>query len=395
MTYGSPARDLVESGADFARADDGCRETRSRALTRHWPLDTCRRFIHDTYVTLGATPGDAGVVADVLVTADRFGITSHGIQRLGYYVERIENGVTRPGAGVRVVGETPSTAVIDGGHGLGHVIAARAMAMAIDKAHHLGLGAVAVRNSTHYGIAGYYALMASAQGQIGLTTTNARPCQAPTFGAEPMFGTNPLAFAAPTDEEVPFLYDAALSITQRGRIEVARRRGETIPEGVAITGGGETETDPATLLRAFVSGNAALLPLGGSGEATGGHKGYGLSLIVEILSAALQGGTFLQGLAGGDAEGTWRPYGTGHFFLAIDVAAFGDVEAFRRTTGDMMRQLRASRKTTGAARIYTAGEKEHEAARRADRDGVEIDDDLATELRALRDRLRLTGFDDM
>lgn len=364
-------------------------------MTSRWPLERIRRFVHDTYVALGAAPDDAAIVADVLATADRFGIGSHGIQRLGYYVERIRAKVTRPGARAVVASETPATQVLDGAHGLGHVIAHRAMTTAIEKAHRVGLGAVAVRNSTHYGIAGYYALMAAARDQIGITTTNARPCQAPTFGTAPMFGTNPLACAAPTDEETPFVFDAALSITQRGRVEVAQRQGAPMPEGVAVNAAGQTETDPARLLRDFMAGEAALLPLGGLGEALGGHKGYGLSLVVEILSAALQGGSFLHGLSGGDAEGTWKTYNTGHFFLAIDVAAFGDPAAFRRSTGEMMRELRASRRAPGADRIYTPGEKEHEAAARADLEGVEIDDTLLEELRTLRDELGLTGFDDV
>ena len=175
---------------------------------RRVAVDELRRFIEEIFQGLGASPAEAATVADVLVTADRFGIDSHGVSRLGYYAERVQAGVTRPGAPIAVIRETPTTVVIDGGHGFGHVIARDAMARAITKAKRVGLGAAAVRNSTHYGIAGYYALMAADAGLVGMTSTNARPCLAPTHGTEPMYGTNPVALAAPSDEPHPFLFDA-------------------------------------------------------------------------------------------------------------------------------------------------------------------------------------------
>ncbi|MGQ9518066.1 MAG: Ldh family oxidoreductase, partial [Anaerolineae bacterium] len=258
------------------------------------PVEVLQHFMVDVFTGLGVPPADAAICADVLITADLRGIESHGIGRLKYYYDRIKAGVQKPITEITVVKETETTAVLDGGHGMGHVIAHRAMRMAIEKARQWGLGAVAVRNSTHFGIAGYYPLMAVKEGMIGLTVTNARPAIAPTFGTEPMLGTNPIAFAAPTDLPYPFCFDAATSITQRGKIEVLEREEKPAPAGWIINAKGDPVTDPTTILRELDAGNVALLPLGGAGELMGGHKGYGLAVMVEILSASLQGGAFLK-----------------------------------------------------------------------------------------------------
>jgi len=177
------------------------------------------------------------------------------------------------------------------------------MMTAISKAKEYGMGMVAVRNSTHYGIAGYYAEMASKQGLIGMTGTNARPSIAPTFGVEPMLGTNPMTFSFPTDEAFPFTLDCATSIIQRGKVEVSARAQEPLPEGLVIDNRGEYMTDPEKTLTSLLSGEAALLPLGGAGEETGGYKGYGYATVVEILSAALQQGYFLRAVNGGISSG--------------------------------------------------------------------------------------------
>ena len=174
----------------------------------------------DVFHGLGVPQEEAAICADVLIASDLRGIESHGVSRLKYYYDRIRAGVQSTRTEIEVVKETETTTVLDGHHGMGHVIAHRAMRMAMDKARRYGLGATAVRNSTHFGIAGYYPLMAADEGMIGLTVTNARPAIAPTFGAEPMLGTNPIAFAAPSDMPYPFCFDGATSITQRGKIEV-------------------------------------------------------------------------------------------------------------------------------------------------------------------------------
>ena len=168
------------------------------------------------------------------------------------------------------------------------------MAMAIEKAKKFGMGMVAVRNSTHYGIAGYFTIMAADQNMIGITGTNARPSIAPTFGIENMLGTNPLVFGIPTDEEFPFVIDCATSITQRGKIEVYARQGKTMPEGWVIDDEGKSTTDANKALKQLIDGTAALTPLGGIGEDGGGYKGYGYATVVEILCSALQAGSFLK-----------------------------------------------------------------------------------------------------
>ncbi len=354
---------------------------------RRAPHDRLRRFVRDVFIGHGVPPDDAEISSDVLITADLQGIDSHGINRLKYYCDRFRAGVTRAAAGFQIVKETPTTAVVDGHDGLGHVIGVRAMRLAIAKAGQTGLGAVAVRNSTHYGIAGYYPLMAIREGMLGLTSSNARPCITPTFGIEPMFGTNPLAFGAPTDEPCPFLFDAALSVTQRGKIELLRREGKTAPEGWGIDDAGQPLADPDRLLADFLTGRAALFPLGGAGELFGGHKGYGLSIMVEILCSALQSGRFLTDLGGGDREGKWEPYHLGHFFLALRIESFIPLDDFKKATGEILRRLRRARKAPGAERIWTAGEKEWETMTRRLRDGIPIGDDLQRELRQLRDDL--------
>lgn len=205
---------------------------------------TMEQFMVDVFKGVGVPEADARVCADVLITSDKRGIDSHGIGRLKpIYYDRIKLGVQNPLTELEIVKEGPTTAVIDGHDGMGHVIGKRAMQMAIDKAKQYGMGMVAVRNSTHYGIAGYYAIMAAEQGMIGITGTNARPSIAPTFGVENMLGTNPLVFGMPTDEAFPFVIDCATSITQRGKIEVYDREGKTLPAGWVIGEDGEPKTD--------------------------------------------------------------------------------------------------------------------------------------------------------
>jgi LDH2 family malate/lactate/ureidoglycolate dehydrogenase len=243
------------------------------AETTHIPVSIIEAFMYDVFVSLGVPPEDARICTDVLIAADLRGIESHGVARLKYYYDRIKAGVQSTRTEIEVIKETETTALIDGHYGMGHVIAYRSMQMAIDKARRYGLGAVAVRNSTHYGIAGYYALMAAREGMMGFTVTDARPSIAPTFGVEPMLGTNPIAFAAPSDGPHPFCFDAATSIIQRGKVEVAARAEKPLPEGVVIDGAGNPLTDPDRILVDLDKGAAALLPLGGAGEEFAGYKG--------------------------------------------------------------------------------------------------------------------------
>ncbi|MDD5656882.1 MAG: Ldh family oxidoreductase [Elusimicrobia bacterium] len=353
------------------------------------PFPALERFMAAELEGVGVPPPDARVCAEVLIAADKRGIDSHGVARFKtIYYDRIKDGVQKPLTKFELVREGPATAVIDGHHGMGQVIAKKAMELCIAKARRYGLGMAAVRNSTHYGIAGYYALMAAEAGMIGVTGTNARPSVAPTFGVENMLGTNPLTFALPTDEEFPFMIDCATSLTQRGKIEVRARAGKPLPPGWVIDQQGRARTDSQAVLAELVKGTAALAPLGGIGEEGGGHKGYGYATVVEILSSALQGGGFMKMLLG-FSGGKKVPYGLGHFFLAIDVEAFRPLEEFKKTAGDILRALRASRKAPGAQRIYTAGEKEHLAWLARKDKGAPINASLRREICAVRSELGL------
>ncbi len=356
-------------------------------------FDIMERFIADVLHSVGVPEEDAKICAEVLITADKLGIDSHGVNRLKpIYYDRIRDGILSPVTTIEVIKEGPTTAVIDGHNGMGHVIAKKAMQMAIDKAAAYGLGMTAVRNSSHYGIAGYYALMAVKAGMIGVTGTNARPSIAPTFGVENMLGTNPITWGMPTDEEFPFLLDCATSVSQRGKIEVYDRMGKEVPPGWVIDAEGNTRTDTSEILKDLTRGSAALTPLGGIGEEGGGYKGYGYATVVEILSAALQGGAFLKMLTG-IREGKKVPYRLGHFFIAINISAFTELDSFKKTTGEILRALRASRKMPGYECIYTAGEKEHLTwLERMDK-GVPLNRELQQEISGLRDKLGLTKYD--
>lgn len=355
------------------------------------PVDMMRNFIEDVFESVGVPTEDAQTCADVLIASDMRGIESHGIQRLKMYYDRIKIGQQQAVTNFEIVRESPTTAVVDGNHGMGMVIGKRAMQLAIDKAKKYGMGSVAVRNSTHFGIDGYYANMAQEQGMIGLSFTNARPSIAPTFGVQPMLGTNPIAFAAPTDEDCPFLFDAATSIIQRGKVEVYSRIDKPVPPGWVIGKDGKPMTDAGEILQALPKDNAALLPLGGLGEELSGYKGYGLATIVEILCASLQSGIFLQDLIGFDKEGNRRPFMVGHFFMAINIESFVDLESFKETTGEILRQLRNSTKAPGQDRIYTAGEKEYELEKAIPMKGIPIVPNLQKDIKIIQAEL---GMDD-
>jgi LDH2 family malate/lactate/ureidoglycolate dehydrogenase len=360
---------------------------------KYWvDFDTMERFMVDVFTAAGVPEADAEICADVLIASDKRGIDSHGIGRLKpIYVDRIQQGIISPVTNVRVVKEGPTTAVLDGQNGMGQVISKKAMEMAIEKAEAYGMGMVAVRNSNHYGIAGYYALMAVEKGMIGITGTNARPSIAPTFGVENMLGTNPLTFGMPTDEEFPFVLDCATSVSQRGKIEVYEREGRELPEGWVIGADGSSRTDTSQVLKDLVTGGAALTPLGGIGEELGGYKGYGYATVVEILSAALQGGAFLKALTGLD-NGKKVPYRLGHFFIAINIEAFTELDAFKKTTGDILRELRASKRMPGAEHIYTAGEKEYLAWQYRKDKGVPLNEALQRDIVALKETYNLHQY---
>jgi L-2-hydroxycarboxylate dehydrogenase (NAD+) len=357
------------------------------------PVETIQNFIVDVFLKCGVPEEDARLASDVLITSDLRGIESHGVGRLKYYYDRIKTGQHQVKTNLEVIRESPTTAVVDGHHGTGMIIGVRSMQMAIEKARQYGMGSVAVRNSTHFGIDGYYPLMAVKAGMIGMSFTNARPAVAPTFGVKPMLGTNPIAFGCPTDEPFPFVYDAATPIIQRGKVEVSARAGKEMLPGWVVDQENQPMTDPLAILAGFDKSSAAFLPLGGSGETYGGHKGYGLGVMVEIFSSALQSGSFLYGLTGFDKNGNRQPYAVGHFFMAINIEAFTTLDEFQKNVGDVLRELRASTKAPGQPRIYTAGEKEYEAEQRVRRDGIEVNSGLQKELKFLQEELGLTQYD--
>lgn len=355
------------------------------------PWNLITDFVTDAFVGYGVPREDAEICTDVLLESDKRGIESHGCNRFKpIYIDRIVAGIQQPVTNFEVVKETPTTAVVDGHDGMGQVIGKKAMQMAIDKAKQYGLGMVAVRNSCHYGIAGYYATQATEQGCIGFTGTNARPSVAPTFGVEGMFGTNPLTMGIPSDEKFDFVIDCATSITQNGKIEYYERIGEEVHPGTIIGLDGEPVSgDAGEALRRIRKGTAALTTLGGIGEALGGYKGYGYAMIIELLSAALQDGAYGKALNGKDENGNLVPYHLGHFFMAIDTEHFVGEEATRKKVGEILREVRASKKAPGAERIYTAGEKEYEIWKQRENSGVPINEAVQKEINETRDALGL------
>ena len=350
-------------------------------------------FMTAVFEKMGVPTEDARLCADVLLESDRRGIESHGCNRFKpIYIDRIKSGILNPVTKIDILKETPTTAVLDANDGMGMVASKKAMDMCIEKAHKYGMGMVAVRNSSHYGIAGYWTGLAAKENMIGISGTNARPSGAPTFGVENMLGTNPLTFSMPTDEPFPFTLDCATSVIQNGKIEYYARINHDTPKGLVISREGEELTDSAEILKKIRSQQAALAPLGGFGETTGGYKGYGYSTVVEILSAALQSGLFLKALDGKDEEGKIRPYHLGHFFIAIDTEAFMGAEAFKKTCGDILRDLRGSEKAPGQERIYTAGEKEYDVWMYRKDKGVPVTEAVQKEFIGLRDEFGLTQF---
>ncbi len=355
------------------------------------PWKLMNDFMIDVFKAYGVPEEDAKICADVLLESDRRGIESHGCNRFKpIYIDRIVKGTLLPKTELEIVKETPTTIVMDAHDGMGMVAAHAMMEKLIRKAKECGMAGGAIRNSTHYGIAGYWTDMAAKQGLIAVTGTNARPSIAPTFGVENMLGTNPLTFSLPTDEEFPFCLDCATSIVQRGKIEFYARSGKDTPEGMVVTHDGKPITDSKAILKMLNEGSAALAPLGGGpGDEMCGYKGYGYATVVEILSSALAGGEFMKALSGISPEGKAQMYHLGHFFFVVDPQAFMGLDVFKKTAGEICRQLRASTKAPGYERIYTAGEKEYLVSLERKDKGVPVNEAVQKELIALRDEHHL------
>ncbi len=308
------------------------------------PVQPLKDFTATFLQKLGLNEAEARRAAEILVTSDLRGIESHGVPRLDMYLNMQRANVFNPQAPFTITRETGSTALVDGNGGLGLVVGPKAMDLAISKAESAGIGMVAVTHSSHFGIAGYYAELAVAHDMIGLSMTNAAPQGVPTGGREARLGTNPIAFAAPTKNEYPFLLDMATTAVAYGKIEIAARREEPIPIGWSLDESGQPTSDAQLALRIH-----RMTPLGSNAELSS-HKGYGLGVMVDILVGVLSG-------MGHSAKvGRWR---AGHFFGAMRIDAFRDVEEFKADMDAMIRDLHSTPTAEGVSRVYVAGEKEY------------------------------------
>jgi len=338
-------------------------------------------FVVRALRAVDVSESDARDVADVLLAADLRGVESHGIARLDtFYVRRIEAGVVNARPMYTVLSETATQYALDAGNGLGHPAGIAAMRATVDKARATGIAFGTVRNSNHYGIAAYYAMMALDHGLIGMSMTNSTHLAVPTFGRQKTQGTNPIAVAVPAGEHAPFVLDMATTGVTFGRLEVSDRKGKPLKRGWAVDAEGRETVDPAT---AMTSG--ALLPLGGYGTGTGGHKGYGLGALVEILCGVLAGGLFgtglrldERGLHGGNVS---------NFFGAFDPGALRDPGDFARDLADELRTFESSAPVDGVERVAVAGEPERVFTERYRREGVPIDPKVWEGIDTMAERL--------
>ena len=342
---------------------------------------TMRVFLHN-----GVPEAEARRAAEVLTTSDVRGIESHGVARLPVYAGLLARGDINPRPKIRTVRETPSTATLDGDGGLGLVVGPKANDLAMEKAEQAGSGWVSVCGSSHFGIAGYYPLQALARDIIGWAMTNATPQVTPLWGARRTLGTNPIAIAFPGCEEPPIVIDMATSVTAYGKIEVARRKGESIPHGWTLDSDGQVTTDPNAM-----GPDYALLPLG-SDRARGGHKGYCLASLVDVLCGVLSGANwgpfvppFALDLAPPDEKvGT----GIGHFFGAMRIDGFADPAEFKRRIDHWIRTLRKTKPAPGTEGPIIPGDPERKAEALRRREGIPL---VAAVADALRTLSRETG----
>jgi LDH2 family malate/lactate/ureidoglycolate dehydrogenase len=350
---------------------------RETLFVRHGRL---HYFAREILKRLRLPARDASKVGDILVAADLAGVEGEGIRRLPFFATRIGSGLVNPHPNLQTVEQDQATAVVDGDNGMGHVVAAHSMELAMSLASKYGVSAVASRQSNDFGMAGYYARMALSEQMIGIALSNAAPVMIPTYGTKPMLGSNPLAIAIPAaEDDAPFVLDMATTATSRPEIEDAVRRGEKLARGLAVDAKGEPTSDPKVALATM-----ALLPLGSFPE-TGSHKGYGLALAADILAGVLAGGSFGRQLAG--AEGSHPGVaGIGHFFIAIRLRAFSPWIKFRNRIKEMLREI-VTAPAEGAPRIYYPGEAEFAIDQERRATGIPLDPDVASELEGLARRL--------
>ena len=339
-----------------------------------YSYDQLNTFCMDAFKRFGFREDEARIITDVLLLSDLYGIDSHGVQRLVRYHKGIEKGMIKVDAQPEIVFETPVSAVIDAHAGMGQLAGHKAMTLAIEKAKKAGMAIVSVRNSNHFGIAGYYAKMACDQGLMGMAMTNSEAIMVPTFARMAMIGSNPIAVMVPADP-YPFLFDASTSVVTRGKLEVYNKNGKPLPEGWALNRDGHPSSDARDVLTNIVAKNGGgIMPLGGSTEQLGSHKGYGYGMLCEIFCSILSQGTPSSHVNVGGKSGTC------HGFMAVDLAAFGDPEAIRKHFSAYLQELRDAPKADGQDRIYTHGEKEVFAYAERMRDGIDVNINTVAEM---------------
>lgn len=348
------------------------------------------RFCRDAFHRFGFTEAEAAQITDVLLLADLYDIKSHGTQRLVRYHKAIENGSIKIDAKPEIVFETPVSAVIDGHAGMGQIIAHYATELAIEKAKKVGMAFVTVRNSNHYGIAGYYTKMMCDAGLFGISTTNTESIMVHTNSRQAMLGSNPIAFAMPA-EPYPFWFDAATTVVPRGKLEVYHKEDKPLGEGWAIGREGTVSTDAEGVLDCINSkcGVGGILPVGGASEESGSHKGYGYSMMCELLSAITSGGDTSNHHIRQKGKGA----GTCHSFIAIDPKIFGDPEEMKNHLSCFLQELREARRADENVPIYTHGEKEILKAEQIRKEGVDVNISTVGEMKELCEYLGMDSED--
>ena len=346
--------------------------------------DELEAFTSRVLQAYGVSEEEALITVRVLVASDLRGIPSHGVARLGRYIAGLKAGYIKPGVEFEVVEPAPAIASIDAKDGIGQVVSEQAMDLAIAKARANGLGLVTVRNSNHFGIAGYYAAKAVAADMIGICMTNAAPLVVPTYGTRALLGTNPIAFGAPATGELDFLLDTATSVVPRGKLEVYDRNEKQMPVGWSIDEKGFDCQNPGRVLKNLLARvGGGILPLGGRGEEFGGHKGYGLAMMVDVLSGVLSGSAFgpdVNNLKREMPDGQVASPRVGHFFLAMDVGRFMAIDDFKDRMGDLIRLMKEGPKALGEEEIYVHGEKEQRSSEHAAEDGIPLADNVFNSL---------------
>ncbi len=351
-----------------------------------YPVDKIEKLCTDAFIKFGFSEKDAKQITDVLLLADLYGIKSHGTQRLIRYHKAIENGCVKVDSKPEVVFETPVSAVIDGHAGMGQLVSVFAMNLAIEKAKKVGMAMVSVRNSNHFGIAGYYSKMACDQGMIGIAATNSESIMVHTNSKQAILGSNPIAFAMPADP-YPFWFDAATTVVPKGKLEVYNKESKPLGDGWAVDESGKESKDAARVIGCIdgKSGVGGILPLGGFGETSGGHKGYGYSMICELLSSITSGGATSNHHVRAKGQGA----GTCHSFIVIDPNIFGDADEMRKNLSVFLQELRDAKRADENLPIYTHGEKEFISYKKHIKEGLDVNISTISEMKRTCDFLGL------